>query len=161
MKKILTIIALTFMFSIFYNNFVLADESGKEERKYYEEQEREARKYREEQEREERKHRQEQEREAQKHRKEMHKENSKKWKHDDRKDKYLSKERGKYRYYPSKSVYYDEEEKVYFYLDGDKWGVSVRLPNGITVGGHNFVTVEAPKGRPYNDYHEHNKKYGQ
>lgn len=173
MKRILTTIVLASIFPFFTTASVSADEHGKEERKYYEEQEREtrkfyeeqereARKYREEREREERKHYEEQEREAKKRYKERHKEKRehyKEWKHDE-KGKHVRHKRHKYRYYPSSSVYYDEKKKVYFYLEGDNWGVSVNLPHGINLGHHDYVTIETDKDRPYDEYHEHREKYG-
>jgi hypothetical protein len=139
MRRILTITFLTLMFSFLNNPFSFADESGKKDRKQYEKQERETRKYREEQKREER---------------------SRELKNDDGKGKYVTHKRHKYRYYPSSSVYYDEENKVYFYLEGDHWGLSVNLPHGIKLGHDDFVQIQAIEGRPYDDHDKHQKKYG-
>jgi len=38
-----------------------------------------------------------------------------------------------YYYYPSAYVYFDISRKVYFYLEGDKWRMSVSLPHGLHV----------------------------
>src|SRR5210317_1597878 len=36
-----------------------------------------------------------------------------------------------YRYYPSRSVYYDTGRRLYFYIKGDHWEVGAFLPNQI------------------------------
>ena len=168
MKKILILITLISLLPL--TSTLYADDHGKKERKHYEEQEREEyrfqaeqdreyRKFREEQEREYHKFQKEQEREARKHRKEM-KKHWKDKKHHSKREKYSKHKYRKYRYYPSKDVYYDGEEKVYFYLDGDRWGVSATLPGGIHIDLHDFVTVETDKEHPYDEYEEHRRRYG-
>jgi hypothetical protein len=140
------------------------EEQDREARKYRDEQEREARKHREEMQREERKRYEEQEREARKRyeeqQREERKKHHKKWKHDNERDDHVMHKRHTYRYFPSSDVYYDEEKKVYFYLEGDKWGVSVNLPDGFNLGQHEYVTIETDKDRPYDDYLEHLETYG-
>ena len=65
----------------------------------------------------------------------------------------------KYHYYPSAKVYFDISRKVYFYLEADRWKMSVSLPSRfhIRVGQH--VTIEMESDRPYTAFDKHNKKY--
>ena len=103
-------------------------EGGEEKGKYYEEQKREARKHYE---------------EAQEV---AHKERDKKHK------------RHEYRYYPSVSVYYDVNRKIYFYLEGDKWRVSGALPSGIRVGYEDDDTIEMYGDSTYTKHAEHKRE---
>lgn len=152
MKRILITIVLASILP--FSATVSADEYRKEERKYHQEREREERKHYEEQERESRKFYEEQEREARKHREEREREERKHYEeqeYDAKQGKYEKHKRHEYRYYPRSSVYYDEKKKVYFYLEGDKWGVSVNLPGGINLGVQDYVTIQTDKDRPYAD----------
>lgn len=65
----------------------------------------------------------------------------------------------KYRYYPTHYVYYDMERRVYFYIEGDGWRVSARLPVGVHLDYADFVFVELETDRPYEYFGEHRKKY--
>jgi hypothetical protein len=64
-----------------------------------------------------------------------------------------------YRYYPSRSVYYDTGRKLYFYIKGDKWEVGASLPNRIRIQLGNSVNIELDTDKPYIYHSEHVKKY--
>ena len=64
-----------------------------------------------------------------------------------------------YRYYPSSSVYYDRNRKVYFYLKGDNWEVGTTLPNRIRLRLGDYVSIEMNTDKPYTHYADHVKKY--
>ena len=64
-----------------------------------------------------------------------------------------------YRYYPSKSVYYDTGRGLYFYLKGDNWEVGASLPNHIRIGLGDSVRIELDTDKPYLHHVEHKKKY--
>lgn len=67
--------------------------------------------------------------------------------------------RAKYNYYPAAQVYFDTERKVYFYLDGDSWNMSVSLPKDIKIGLGDYVTIEMDTDKPYSKFKEHKVKY--
>jgi hypothetical protein len=62
-----------------------------------------------------------------------------------------------YRYYPDAQVYFDIQRKVYFYLDGRGWKMSVYLPHKIKLTG--YVTIEMDTDKPYKDFKTHKTKY--
>lgn len=64
-----------------------------------------------------------------------------------------------YRYYPDCSVYFDTERKLYFYIKGDHWEVSVSLPSHLRIRASNSVSIELDTDRPYVYHAEHVKKY--
>jgi len=64
-----------------------------------------------------------------------------------------------YRYYPSASVYFDIDRKVYFYLWGGVWRVSTVLPPGIHITVYDFVVLELDTDKPYKHYREHRKNH--
>ena len=64
-----------------------------------------------------------------------------------------------YRYYPSRSVYYDTGRKLYFYIKGDRWEVGASLPNRIRFGLGESVSIELDTAKPYIYHSEHVKKY--
>jgi len=64
-----------------------------------------------------------------------------------------------YRYYPSSSVYYDNDRKLYFYLKGDNWEVGASLPNNILVRLGDYVSIEMETDQPYVYNADHVKKY--
>ena len=64
-----------------------------------------------------------------------------------------------YRYYPSKSVYYDTGRGLYFYLKGDNWEVGASLPGNIRVGLGESVNIELDTDIPYLHHAEHVQKY--
>ncbi len=64
-----------------------------------------------------------------------------------------------YRYYPSRSVYYDTGRKIYFYLRGDNWEVGASLPSSLRVGLGGSVSIEMDTDKPYIHHAEHIKKY--
>jgi hypothetical protein len=65
----------------------------------------------------------------------------------------------RYRYYPSFYVYFDVGRKLYFYLEGDSWRVSARLPIGIHLEYAQYVSIELETDRPFEFFSEHRKKY--
>lgn len=65
----------------------------------------------------------------------------------------------RYRYYPSCYVYYDIGRGVYFYLEGDSWRMSARLPSGIHISYADYVSIELETDKPYKYFSEHRKKY--
>lgn len=64
-----------------------------------------------------------------------------------------------YRYYPSCSVYYDTYRKLYFYLEGANWRMSVSLPSTLHVRLGNYVAIEMDTDKPYTHYGDHKRKY--
>jgi hypothetical protein len=64
-----------------------------------------------------------------------------------------------YRYYPSRSVYYDSGRGLYFYLKGDNWEVGASLPSSLRVGLGDYVSMELDIDKPYIYHKEHAKKY--
>jgi len=64
-----------------------------------------------------------------------------------------------YRYYPSRSVYYDTGRGLYFYLKGDNWEVGASLPSHIRIGLGDSVSIELDTDKPYIHHAEHVKKY--
>ena len=64
-----------------------------------------------------------------------------------------------YRYYPSRSVYYDAGRELYFYLKGDNWEVGASLPGSLRVGLGDSVSIELDTDKPYIHHAEHVKKY--
>ena len=64
-----------------------------------------------------------------------------------------------YRYYPSRSVYYDISRRLYFYLKGDNWEVGASLPNHIRIVLGDSVSIELDTDKPYIHHADHVKKY--
>ena len=64
-----------------------------------------------------------------------------------------------YRYYPSRSVYYNTDRRLYFYLKGDNWEVGASLPGSLRVGLGDAVSIELETDKPYIHHAEHVKKY--
>ena len=64
-----------------------------------------------------------------------------------------------YRYYPSRSVYYDTGRRLYFYIKGDNWEIGASLPNQIRIGLGDSVNIELDTDKPYIYHSEHVKKY--
>ena len=64
-----------------------------------------------------------------------------------------------YRYYPSSCVYFDTSSKVYFYLKGDNWTMSVSLPQEIQLRLGSYVSMELDTDRPYIHFQEHKRRH--
>jgi len=64
-----------------------------------------------------------------------------------------------YRYYPSRSVYYDTGRGIYFYLKGKNWEVGASLPTNLRVGLGDSVSIELDTDKPYIYHADHQKKY--
>jgi len=72
---------------------------------------------------------------------------------------YRAKHQYHYRYYPSRSVYYDTGRGLYFYLKGDDWEVAASLPSSLKVGLGDYVFMELETDKPYIYHTEHVKNY--
>jgi hypothetical protein len=72
---------------------------------------------------------------------------------------YQAKHQYQYRYYPSRSVYYDTGRGLYFYLKGKNWEVGASLPSNLRVGLGDSVSIELNTDKPYIHHAEHVKKY--
>ena len=59
------------------------------------------------------------------------------------------------------SVYYDTYRKLYFYLEGNNWRVSVSLHQDIRVKLGDHVSIEMDTDKPYIHHEEHSRKYPQ
>jgi hypothetical protein len=57
-----------------------------------------------------------------------------------------------YRYYPDSEVYYDVGRGLYFYIGGDHWQVSGKLPARFQVDVEDYVALEMNSSKPY-QYH--------
>jgi hypothetical protein len=64
-----------------------------------------------------------------------------------------------YRFYPEAAVYFDISSKSYFYLCGNKWTVSLTLPQALRVKLGDCVTIEMDTDKPYTKFKEHRIKY--
>jgi len=64
-----------------------------------------------------------------------------------------------YRYYPAAQAYYDVDRKAYFYLEGDKWRVSVSLPITLKAKLGDYVTIGMDSDKPYTRFEEHRTSY--
>lgn len=64
-----------------------------------------------------------------------------------------------YRYYPDSEVYYDTGQGVYFYMRGDRWQVSARLPSRIRIDVDDYVSLDMDTDRPYRYHSDVVKKY--
>ena len=62
-----------------------------------------------------------------------------------------------YRYYPDAQVYFDINRKVFFYLGGQGWRMSVTLPKTIKLAG--YVAIEMDIDKPYKQNKTHKAKY--
>jgi hypothetical protein len=72
---------------------------------------------------------------------------------------YRAKHHYKYRYYPSRSVYFDTGRGLYFYLKGRNWEVGASLPSNLRVGLGDSVSIELDTDKPYIYHADHVKKY--
>ncbi|MEW6593336.1 MAG: hypothetical protein AB1413_00540 [Thermodesulfobacteriota bacterium] len=64
-----------------------------------------------------------------------------------------------YRYYPSVSVYFDVNRKLYFYLQNGDWKVGVSLPDNLRLKLGDSVTIEMDSDKPYTEFQAHKAKY--
>jgi hypothetical protein len=72
---------------------------------------------------------------------------------------YRVKQQYQYRYYPSRSVYYDTDRGLYFYIKGNNWEVGASLPSDLRVELGDSVSIELDTDKPYIYHAEHVKKY--
>ena len=63
-----------------------------------------------------------------------------------------------YRYYPNERTYYDIGRRLYFYMQGAKWEVSVSLPGDIQLSNE-YVSITLGTDTPYEQHDEHRRKY--
>ena len=64
-----------------------------------------------------------------------------------------------YYYYPDAYVYYCTSREQYFYLEGDRWVVTVSLPQRVLVRLGTRVFIEMDSERPYSQFSSHKKKH--
>ena len=64
-----------------------------------------------------------------------------------------------YRYYPTAGAYYDVQRKVYFYLEGSNWQMSVSLPSALKVQLGDSVSIEMDSDKPYTQFEQHKRTY--
>lgn len=64
-----------------------------------------------------------------------------------------------YRYFPSRSVYFDTGRGLYFYLKGNNWEVGVSLPSSLRVELGDSVSIELDTDKPYIYHADHVKKF--
>jgi hypothetical protein len=64
-----------------------------------------------------------------------------------------------YRYYTHAMVYFDLHRRLYFYLEGDQWRMSVSLPSKLRMRLGEYVTIEMDSDKPYLKFKEHKRKY--
>ena len=64
-----------------------------------------------------------------------------------------------YRYYPSRSVYFDTGRGLYFFLKGNNWEVGASLPSNLRVELGDSVRIELDTDKPYIYHTDHAKKY--
>ena len=72
---------------------------------------------------------------------------------------YGVREKHQYYYYPSASVYFDINRKIYFYLVGGRWIMNARLPKGLVIKLDKHITLELDTDRPYRYHEKHMRKY--
>ena len=64
-----------------------------------------------------------------------------------------------YRYYPSASVYYDDNRGLYFYAGGSGWRVSASLPQDLRIRLGSAVLIEIDSDKPYLYNDQHRQQY--
>lgn len=64
-----------------------------------------------------------------------------------------------YHYYPDAYVYFDVSRKLYFYLEGDRWVMSVSVPPNLQIRLADHVAIEMDSDRPYTRFDSHKSKY--
>jgi hypothetical protein len=64
-----------------------------------------------------------------------------------------------YYYYPDCSVYFDAGRSLYFYYQGDGWGVGASLPGGIQINVNNYVELDMDTDKPYVYHTDVMKRY--
>jgi len=73
----------------------------------------------------------------------------------------VHRHRGKhhYLYYPSSSVYFDRDRRLYYYLSHGHWEAGSSLPRSIRSGLGDYVKLELNTGMPYTYHADHCKQY--
>jgi hypothetical protein len=64
-----------------------------------------------------------------------------------------------YRYYPSCSVYYDVNRRLYFYPENDSWKIFAILPSVLERKLGHYVEIEMDNDKPYTDNDNHVKEF--
>jgi hypothetical protein len=64
-----------------------------------------------------------------------------------------------YRYYPSCSVYYDVNRKLYYYIEDDNWTISQSLSSNLERKLGDHVKIDMDNDKPYIDHHKHVKEF--
>ena len=65
----------------------------------------------------------------------------------------------RYWYYPSCSVYFDIDRKLYFSLKDNDWQTTVSVPGHLHLKSDSYVVLEIDTDKPFKYYKEHQKKY--
>jgi len=64
-----------------------------------------------------------------------------------------------YRYYPSSSVYYDINRRLYFCPENDSWKIFALPPSALERKLGRYVEIETDNDKPYTDNDKHVKKF--
>ena len=72
---------------------------------------------------------------------------------------YREKAARHYYYYPTASVYFDVERRLYFYRSGGEWRASPILPATIVIEPRGYVEMDLDSDEPYVHHNEHKEKY--
>lgn len=67
--------------------------------------------------------------------------------------------RYRYYYYPASGVYLNVGTGAYFYLNGDNWQMTMRLPSTVILDRGDYVSFDLETDQPYRYYSEHRVKY--
>jgi hypothetical protein len=65
----------------------------------------------------------------------------------------------RYWYYPSCSIYFDVDRKIYFFVKDNNWQATVSLPDYLHLKLDSYVVLEIDTDKPFEYYKEHKKKY--
>jgi hypothetical protein len=71
----------------------------------------------------------------------------------------VSKHKYSCRYYPSCSVYYNIQKKLYYYPEDNNWEISAILPSNLKRKLGDYVKIETDKDKPYIENEKHVKKF--
>ncbi|UCG78885.1 MAG: hypothetical protein JSV21_03390 [Nitrospirota bacterium] len=65
----------------------------------------------------------------------------------------------RYRYYPSSFVYFDVDREMWFYMEGNRWRASVRLPRTVVIVSDDAIEIMLDTDEPHRHFHDHKSKY--
>jgi hypothetical protein len=58
----------------------------------------------------------------------------------------------RYVYYPEREIYYEPEQRMWFWLDGGNWRVGASLPGAYVSYATGGVNIELNTDRPYTEH---------